>query len=149
MRRRGLLVLPGAAIVSLTVAGSAFAANRGELPRIAILLNNSRWQYPGPDHPVLLGLRDVGLIDGKTATLLVREAEGHTERLPQLAAELVAQKPDVIVVAGSQSIAALKNATATIPIVTSEKLFLTIGTLPKSTPASTQSPTHAAAPMAL
>src|SRR5436190_21991234 len=55
--------------------------------------------------------------DGKTATILVREAEGRPERLPQLVAELVAQNPDIIVTAGPQTIAAVKNASATIPIV--------------------------------
>src|SRR5215471_2103061 len=69
------------------------------------------------EHPVILGLRDVGLVDGKTATILVREAEGNPDRLSQLAAELVAQKPDVIITAGPQPIAAVKNATTTIPIV--------------------------------
>src|SRR5207302_10610793 len=64
-----------------------------------------------------LGLRDVGLVDGKTVKLLWREAEGQVERLPQLAAELIAAKPDVLVSAGPQPIAALSRATRTIPIV--------------------------------
>ena len=47
----------------------------------------------------------------------MREAEGQVERLPQLAAELIAAKPDVLVSAGPQPIAALVRATSTIPIV--------------------------------
>ncbi len=67
--------------------------------------------------PLILGLRDVGLVDGETVKLLLREAEGHVERLPQLAAELIAARPDVLVSAGPQPIAALSRATTTIPIV--------------------------------
>jgi putative ABC transport system substrate-binding protein len=115
-RRLLLAFLGGSAITSLMTSGS-MAASRGEAPRIAILLYGSLQQHPGPEHPLLLGLRDVGLVDGKTATILMREAEGHPERLPQLAGELVAQNPDIIVTAGPQPIAAVKNATSTIPIV--------------------------------
>lgn len=114
-RRTPLLIAIGAVITLACV--SATVANAAERPRIGILLYYSLAQHPGSEHPVLLGLRDAGLIDGKTATVLVREAEGHPERLPRLAAELLAEKPDVLVSAGPQPIAALKNATATIPIV--------------------------------
>ena len=117
MKRRALFLLPCIAIAWLGDGGSVLAAGSGEPPRIAILLYYSLLQHPGQEHPVLLGLRDVGLVDGKSATILVREAKGHPERLPQLAAELVAQKPNVIVTAGPQPVAAAKNATGTIPIV--------------------------------
>ena len=111
-----LAVVLLAAIVMVNGSGLT-ASGREEPPRIAILLYNSLLQQGGPEHPVILGLRDVGLVDGKTATILVREAEGNPDRLSQLAAELVAQKPDVIITAGPQPIAAVKNATTTIPIV--------------------------------
>lgn len=88
------------------------------MPVIGILFS-SRATYPGPDHPLMLGLREVGLVDAKTATIIVRDAEGDPERLSGLAAELIAAKPDVLVSAGPQPIAALKRATATIPIVMS------------------------------
>jgi putative tryptophan/tyrosine transport system substrate-binding protein len=117
MRRRALILLGGIAIAWLGHNGSVLAAGPGKPPRIAILLYNSLQQHPGPEHPVLLGLRDVSLVDGTTATILVREADGHPERLPQLAAELVAERPDVIITAGPQPIAAVKNATNSIPIV--------------------------------
>jgi hypothetical protein len=90
MRRRLLLaLLIGTVITSIAPLTLAVAADRGEPPRIAILLYGSLLQHGEPEHPLLLGLRDVGLIDAKTATILVREAEGRPERLPQLAAELV------------------------------------------------------------
>ena len=62
-------------------------------------------------------LRDHGWIEGKNLIVDYRSAEGHAERLPALAAELVALKPDLLVGAGPQVAVALKSATATIPIV--------------------------------
>jgi putative ABC transport system substrate-binding protein len=64
------------------------------------------------------GLRDLGYVEGRNAVIEYRDAEGKVERLPALAAELVALKVDVIVVGGS-TVAALaaKQATRTLPIV--------------------------------
>jgi putative ABC transport system substrate-binding protein len=62
-------------------------------------------------------LRDHGWIEGKNLTIDYRSAEGHPERLPPLAAELVALKPDLLVGPSPQVAVALKLATATIPIV--------------------------------
>jgi putative ABC transport system substrate-binding protein len=62
-------------------------------------------------------VRDHGWIEGKNLIVEYRSAEGRDERLPALAAELVALKPDLIVGPGPQAAAALKSATATIPIV--------------------------------
>jgi putative tryptophan/tyrosine transport system substrate-binding protein len=63
------------------------------------------------------GLRDHGWIEGKNLIIDYRSAEGHAERIPPLAAELVALKPDLIVGPGPQVAVALKSTTATIPIV--------------------------------
>jgi putative ABC transport system substrate-binding protein len=63
------------------------------------------------------GLRDLGYVDGQNITIDARYAEGDPERLPALAAELVAAKPDVIVAAGLQAARALENATTTVPVV--------------------------------
>ena len=64
------------------------------------------------------GLRDLGYVEGRNVVIEYRDAEGKVERLPALAAELVALKVDVIVVGGS-TVAALaaKQATRTLPIV--------------------------------
>ena len=114
MRRRNLLAMIGAVLASPPLAAGA---QQRTTPTIGILLYNARTQHGGEDHLLILGLRDVGLVDGKTVKLLLREAEGQVERLPQLAAELIAAKPDVLVSAGPQPIAALARATSTIPIV--------------------------------
>jgi putative ABC transport system substrate-binding protein len=62
-------------------------------------------------------MRDHGWIEGKNLIIDYRSAEGHPERLPPLATELVALKPDLIVGPTPQVAVALKSATATIPIV--------------------------------
>jgi hypothetical protein len=99
MRRRNCLKLAAAAGL-WWIGGSASAAEpaRAGLPVVGVLLYGTK--LPNQEHPLIAGLRDVGLVDGRTASILVREAEGRTERLPQLAGELVAAKPDVIVTAG-------------------------------------------------
>jgi putative ABC transport system substrate-binding protein len=62
-------------------------------------------------------VRDHGWIEGKNLIIDYRSAEGHPERLPALANELVGLKPDLIVGPTPQVALALKSATATIPIV--------------------------------
>jgi putative tryptophan/tyrosine transport system substrate-binding protein len=64
-----------------------------------------------------LGLRDFGYVEGTNITVLYRFAEGHYERLPELAADLVRSKVDVIVTHGTPGSLAAKQATTTIPIV--------------------------------
>ncbi|HTK91363.1 MAG TPA: ABC transporter substrate-binding protein [Verrucomicrobiae bacterium] len=63
------------------------------------------------------GLRELGYVEGQNITLEVRWAEGRTERLPELVAELVRFKVDVLVVATTPAALAAKDATRTIPIV--------------------------------
>jgi putative ABC transport system substrate-binding protein len=62
-------------------------------------------------------LRDLGYVEGRNYNLEFRAAEGHAERLPALAAELVALKCDVILARDPSGVLALKQATTSIPIV--------------------------------
>jgi len=63
------------------------------------------------------GLRDLGYVEGQQIGIIDRLAEEKSHRLPDLAAELVRLKVDVIVTAGPVSTRAAKQATSTIPIV--------------------------------
>jgi putative ABC transport system substrate-binding protein len=63
------------------------------------------------------GLRDLGYVEGKNIVIEYRWAEGKFDRLPDLAAELVRLKADVIVTGGSTSTGAAKKVTTTVPIV--------------------------------
>jgi putative ABC transport system substrate-binding protein len=62
-------------------------------------------------------LRELGYIEGQNIAIEYRYAEGKVDRLPELAAELVRLKVDIILVVGDSGIRAAKNATKTIPIV--------------------------------
>ncbi len=66
---------------------------------------------------IRLALRELGYIEGQNVAIEYRYAEGKTDRLPELAAELVRLKVDIIVAGGGTAIQAAKNATKTIPIV--------------------------------
>ena len=65
----------------------------------------------------LQGLRDLGYVEGQNISIEYRWADGNFERLPDLVAELVPLKVDVIVATVTQASLAAKNATGTIPIV--------------------------------
>jgi len=69
--------------------------------------------------PLWDGLRELGYVAGGNLVIEQRYAEFKYERMPDLAAELVRLKPDVLVTGGTPAIAALKQATATVPIVMS------------------------------
>lgn len=113
MRRREFLLAGSAALCSFSVYGQQ--ARRG--PRIGYLGATS-----ASDRPPLLatfrqGLRELGWIEGQNIVIDYRFAEGQLDRLPDLAAELVQLKVDVIVSLGTQGVTAARNATKTIPIV--------------------------------
>ena len=65
------------------------------------------------------GLHDLGYVEGQNIFIVYKSAEGRVERLPDLAAELVRMKVDVIMARATPVVQAAKNATSTIPIVMS------------------------------
>jgi putative ABC transport system substrate-binding protein len=67
--------------------------------------------------PFVQGLREAGFVEGRNLSIDYRWAEGKPERLPALAAELIATRPDLIVAAGPAPALAAKAATSAVPIV--------------------------------
>jgi putative ABC transport system substrate-binding protein len=84
--------------------------------RVALLGVASPAAYQRQVDAFRAGLRDLGYEDGRNVTIDARWADGDAARLPQLAADLVATSPDIIVTSGPGSFAA-KRATSTIPVV--------------------------------
>src|SRR5438128_7882052 len=106
--------------VVLVLVGSAViveAQQPGKVWKIGVLVSTSQSLNASRDEALRQGLRELGYTEGKNITMEYRYAEGKLDRLPQLAAELVRQKVDVIVVSGTRVAVAAKEATSTIPIV--------------------------------
>ncbi|MBI4246707.1 MAG: ABC transporter substrate-binding protein [Candidatus Rokubacteria bacterium] len=114
--RPALALLALAAAVAATPAADVAAQSPKRIPRIGFFgLGRSGPSLVG--QAFRQGLADLGYVDGKTIVIEWRLAEADEGRLEPMARELVAQKVDVIVAAGTSSILAAKRATTTIPIV--------------------------------
>jgi ABC-type uncharacterized transport system substrate-binding protein len=104
--------------VLLFTISLAQAQQPKKVPRIGYLSSGDPASESIRSEPIRAALRDLGYIEGQNIAIEYRYAEGKVDRAPELAAELVRLKVDIIVVAsGDQWIRAAKNATKTIPIV--------------------------------
>jgi putative ABC transport system substrate-binding protein len=93
----------------------AHAQAPAKMPRVAVLCTT---HCAGPSHDAFLGtLRELGRVDGRTIVLDTRAGGGQLDRLPVLAGELLAARPDVIVASAPQGVRAVRDATSTVPIV--------------------------------
>ena len=106
------------AVVLLTVAVKAEAQQPKKVPRIGYLSAFEPATESTRFEAIRLGLRERGYIEGQNIATEYRYAEGKNDRYPELVAELVRLKVDIIVVSGGAALVrAAKNATKTIPIV--------------------------------
>ena len=114
MRRRDLLVLAGTAVL-LPRTGTA---QQRKMSVIGYLSGGSASFYATILPSFREGLGESGYVEGKNVAIEYRWAEGHYDRLPAMAAELVDRKVDLIVAGGGDEASrSAKQATAVIPIV--------------------------------
>ena len=116
MDRRTFLAGTGAVLLAAPLAVEAQQAKK--VYKIGYLGAGISGAGPGPLRKSFLqGLHDLGYVEGRDFVMEYRWAEGHPERLPDLAADLVRAQVDVIVTAGTTPTYAAMQATKTIPIV--------------------------------
>jgi ABC-type uncharacterized transport system substrate-binding protein len=113
-RRAFLRIVPFALLASPLVATAQPA---GKTYRIGFLGNSTAALEANLVGPFREGLRDLGYVEGRNVQIEYRWADGKYERFPELVAELVALKVDVIVTAGTPAALAVMRATVTIPLV--------------------------------
>jgi putative ABC transport system substrate-binding protein len=116
MRKKILGFALSAMLLALCV--SAEAQQPKKVPRIGYLSGIDRAGESPRSEGIRLALRELGYIEGQNIAIEYRYAEGQPDRQPEIAAEVVRLKVDVIVVSGGyRLIRAAKNATKMIPIV--------------------------------
>ena len=113
MTLTGIVLLVLFTLSSVAAPPIAEAQQAGKVYRIGWLAND---RYPTGDEAFQRSLRDLGWVEGRNVITEYRFVQGKPGRAPELAAELVNLKVDLIVAIGGRALAA-KSATSTIPIV--------------------------------
>jgi len=104
-------------LVALALPALAARAQR-RMPRIGYLVLPSVTEPPSRERQAFLdGLRERGYVPGKTIEILYASAESDPGFLDTVCQDLVAKKPDLIVVSGAEAVVAAKKTTSTIPVV--------------------------------
>ena len=114
MLRRAFIL---AGTIGLLVALPAAAQAPKKVFRVGHLAAPGKTPDGGPPRALVDALRALGYVEGGNVAYEARFAEGKLERLPELAAELVRLKMDVIVAQGGSATEAARRATTTIPII--------------------------------
>lgn len=114
MRRREFITLVGALAAALPIGARAQSS---KLPTVGFLGSYSMAAGSEWTAAFVQRMREHGWIDGRTVVIEYRWAEGRSERITEIASELVRLEVDVIVTAGTEAVVALKHATSSIPIV--------------------------------
>jgi putative tryptophan/tyrosine transport system substrate-binding protein len=115
MDRRAFI--SGSTVSLLAAPLAAEAQQAGKVYRIGYLSASSGASNPRNLEAFRQGLRELGWVEGQNIVIEYRWAEGRFDRLPDLAADLVRLKVDVIAAAATPAALAAKNATGTVPIV--------------------------------
>lgn len=115
MRRRAVITMLG--LLVLLLPHMPLAQDAAAAPLIGYLGAPTEAASKPVIAALLDGLRDLGYVEGRSFTITYTFADEHIDRLPALARELVGHKPDVIVAGGTISAVAVRQATATIPII--------------------------------
>jgi putative tryptophan/tyrosine transport system substrate-binding protein len=115
MKRREFITLLGGAAAAWPLAARAQQASGR--PLIGVLSPLSPAAAARNIEALRAGLRDLGYVEDRNVTLALRFAGGVPARLSELAAELVALKPDVILAGSIGGILAARNATRAIPLI--------------------------------
>lgn len=103
--------------VLLTAVSLAEAQQAVKVPRIGALAGGTPASFASRYEAFRQGLRELGWVEGQNIAIEYRYAEGKMKRLPDLAAEMVRLKVDLILTAGDISVRAAKQVTQTIPVV--------------------------------
>ena len=114
MKRREFITLLGSAAATWPLA--AHGQQRAKVPRLGVLLYSTPQSDPQMEL-VRSDLRDLGYDEGRNLIVFYRYAEGKSERLADLAAALVREKPDLLLALGGDVAPYAVKATSTIPIV--------------------------------
>ncbi len=114
-RRKVLVLILALSLLVVPLAADAQQANK--VYRVGVLGGVSPQTLPGSIEAFRQRLRDLGWVEGQNVVIEYRWGEGNVDRLPELAAEFIRLKVDIIVAAGTLSALAAKNLTPTIPIV--------------------------------
>jgi putative ABC transport system substrate-binding protein len=112
-RREFLIILSGVAAALWPLPLSAQRSTK--IPLLGVLLYSTLRGDPNTE-AFHRGMRELGYVDGQNITFEYRFAEGRPERLPELAADLVRLKPDIIFALGGDVAPDARKATQTIPI---------------------------------
>jgi len=115
VRRREFIILLASATACPLAAHAQQQA--GKVPRIGFLSLTSPSDRPHLLDAFRKRLRELGWVEGQSIVIDYRYADGRVDRLPDLAAELVRLKVDLIVSWGTQGVTAARNASRTIPVV--------------------------------
>ena len=115
MRRREFITLLGGTVAAWPLAARA---QQTAIPVIGVLNGTSEAEFARQMAAFRAGLGESGFVEGRNVAIEYRWAEGHTERIPAMAADLVARKVAAILVGGTiTGVRSVMAATQTIPIV--------------------------------